>query len=237
MLRCWPARAPTVHIVLMPRPSITLKLATSLDGRIATASGESRWITGEAARAEVQKLRASHDAVMVGSGTARADDPELLARTDPPPQRQPVRVVLDTEFSLPLQGRLFSSLDRASLLVIGAADGDVLRRAALEAAGARTFGVARGPLGVDAEAALAQLAAQGIERVLCEGGGQLAASLVAAEVVDRVEWFRAPIVLGAEGRPGVAALVVTSLADAPAFRRVALRELGPDIWESYERVS
>jgi len=221
----------------MNRPRVTLKLATSLDGRIATASGESRWITSEAARAEVQKLRAAHDAVMIGAGTARADDPELLARTEPPPKRQPVRVVLDTEFSLTPRGRLFETLDRATLLVIGAADGDAARRRALDDAGARTEGVARGPVGIDAEAALAVMLGHGIERVLCEGGGQLAASLIAAEVVDRVEWFRAPIVLGAEGRPGVAALALSSLAAAPRFSRVALRELGPDIWESYERVS
>ncbi|MEQ1489316.1 MAG: dihydrofolate reductase family protein, partial [Terricaulis sp.] len=81
------------------------------------------------------------------------------------------------------------------------------------------------------------LAEHGVARVLCEGGGQLAASLIAAGVVDRLEWFRAPMVLGAEGRPGVAALALTSLAAAPRFKRVALRELGPDIWESYERVS
>ena len=221
----------------MNRPYVTLKFATSLDGRIATGSGESRWITSEAARAEVQKLRAAHDAVLVGSGTARADDPELLARTTPPPQRQPVRVVFDTEFSLQPHGRLFDTLDRATLLVIGATDGDAARRAVLDAAGARTAGVSRGPSGIDAEAALGALHKQGIVRVLCEGGGQLAASLIAAEVVDHIEWFRAPIVLGDEGRPGVGALALSSLAEAPAFRRVALRELGPDIWESYERVS
>ncbi len=221
----------------MKRPQVTLKLATSLDGRIATGAGESRWITGEAARAEVQKLRAAHDAVLIGSGTARADDPELLARTTPPPLRQPVRVVLDTEFSLAPLGRLFATLDRATLLVIGAGDGDEARRKALEDAGARTAVVARGPLGVDADAALAAMVEHGVERVLCEGGGQLAASLIAAEVVDRLEWFRAPIVLGGEGRPGVAALTLGSLADAPRFNRVALRDVGPDIWESYERIS
>jgi diaminohydroxyphosphoribosylaminopyrimidine deaminase / 5-amino-6-(5-phosphoribosylamino)uracil reductase len=219
------------------RPHVTLKLATSLDGRIATAAGESRWITGEASRAEVQKLRADAQAVMIGVGTARADDPELLTRTDPPPRRQPVRVVLDTEFSLAPSGRLFDSLDRATLLVIGASDGDQVRRKALEAAGARTDGVSRGPVGIDAEAALVALWDHGIERVLCEGGGQLAASLLVAEVVDRLEWFRAPIVLGAEGRPGVGRLALTQLSQAARWRRVALRELGPDIWESYERVS
>jgi diaminohydroxyphosphoribosylaminopyrimidine deaminase/5-amino-6-(5-phosphoribosylamino)uracil reductase len=223
--------------VLMTRPHVTLKLATSLDGRIATASGESRWITGEAARAEVQKLRASHDAVMVGSGAARADDPELLARTDPPPSKQPLRVVLDTEFAMAPSGRLFASLDRAPVLIIGAMDVEAGRRAVLEAAGAGTCGVGRAPAGVDIEAALGALADAGVERVLVEGGGELAASLIAAEAVNRIEWFRAPMVLGAEGRPGVGALALARLAAAPRFRRIALRELGPDLWESYERVS
>ncbi|ANP47896.1 RibD family protein [Candidatus Viadribacter manganicus] len=221
----------------MSRPRVTLKLATSLDGRIATAAGESRWITGEASRAEVQKLRAAHDAVLIGSGTARADDPELLARTTPPPTRQPVRIVVDTEFSLQPPGKLFDTLDRGTLLVIGAGDGDTTRRDVVERAGARTAGVARGPQGIDIEAALSVMAERGVGHVLCEGGGQLAASLIAAEAVDRLEWFRAPILLGSEGRPGVAALMLSSLAAAPAFRRVALRELGPDIWESYERIS
>ena len=85
----------------MNRPRVTLKLATSLDGRIATASGESRWITSEASRAEVQKMRAAHDAVMIGAGTARADDPSLLARTEPPPAKQPMRVVLSKHFDVP----------------------------------------------------------------------------------------------------------------------------------------
>jgi diaminohydroxyphosphoribosylaminopyrimidine deaminase/5-amino-6-(5-phosphoribosylamino)uracil reductase len=145
--------------------------------------------------------------------------------------------VLDTEFSLGPSGRLFETLDRATLLIIGAADGDKSRRDALETAGARTEGVSRGPVGIDAEAALAALWDHGVERVLCEGGGRLAASLLAAEVVDRLEWFRAPIVIGAEGRPGVGPLALTQLSQASRWRRVALRELGPDIWESYERVS
>ena len=205
----------------MTRPLVTLKLATSLDGRIATSAGESRWITGPEARAEVQRLRAACDAVLIGAGTARVDDPELLARTDPPPQRQPMRVVLDTRFSLTPRGRLFATLDQAPVVVIGAAPSDAARRAALEAAAV--------------EGALAALADLGVARLLAEGGGQVAASLIGAGVVDRIEWFRAPLLLGGEGRPSVGALAFTRLADAPAFRRVALRELGPDLWESYER--
>jgi len=221
----------------MNRPCVTLKLATSLDGRIATASGESRWITGEAARAEVQCMRAASQAIMIGAGTARADDPELLARTEPPPQSQPLRVILDTEFALPPSGRLFDSLDRAGLLVIGAVDAPAANRAALDAAGARTAAVARGPVGVDAEAALEVLRTEGVERVLVEGGGQLAASLLGADAVDHLEWFRAPMILGGDGAPSVAALALTRLSEARVWRRVALAELGPDLWESYERAS
>jgi diaminohydroxyphosphoribosylaminopyrimidine deaminase/5-amino-6-(5-phosphoribosylamino)uracil reductase len=219
----------------MPRPHVTLKLATSLDGRIATGAGESRWITGPASRAEVQKLRAAHDAVMIGAGTAWADDPELLARTDPPPPLQPMRVVLDSNLNLPPAGRLFDTLSQAPLLVIGAEDAEFERRAGLESAGARVVVIPRGAGGVDAGEALAQLASDGIERVLVEGGGKLAASLIAGGLVDRLEWFRAPILIGEEGRPSVAALALSRLADAPRFTRIALRELGPDLWESYER--
>lgn len=222
----------------MPRPRITLKLATSLDGRIATASGESRWITGEAARAEVQKLRATHDAVMIGAETARRDDPSLLARTEPAPAKQPVRVVVTSRFDIPFEGKLFANLDQSPLFVFGAERTSPARHAILEGAGARVENIAAAEGGgVEIGAVLSRLEEMGVASVLVEGGGRLAATLIAADAVDRLEWFRAPLVLGAEGRPAVAALVLAQLADAPRYRRVALRELGPDVWESYERVS
>jgi diaminohydroxyphosphoribosylaminopyrimidine deaminase/5-amino-6-(5-phosphoribosylamino)uracil reductase len=220
----------------MPRPTVTLKLATSLDGRIATASGESRWITGEAARAEVQKLRASHDAVTIGAETARRDDPSLLARTDGV-SLQPARIVLTSRFDIPFEGKLFENLAASPLIVFGAERAGSARQAILEGAGARVEVVPATDGGIDIAAVLARLDALNFGRVLAEGGGKLAAALIAADVVDRLEWFRAPTVLGGEGRPAVAALALTKLADAPRFKRVALRELGPDIWESYERVS
>lgn len=218
----------------MQRPSVTLKLATSLDGRIATASGESKWITGEAARAEVQKLRAAHDAVMIGAETARRDDPSLLARTDPE-DVQPARIVLTSQFDIPAQGRLFERLLQAPLIVFGAENAGAERQAALVSAGARVEAVPGIAGGVDIAAVLARLDALNFASVLAEGGGKLAAALIAADVVDRIEWFRAPIVLGAEGRPSVAALCQARLGDAPSYSRVALRELGADVWESYER--
>lgn len=217
----------------MARPKVTLKLATSLDGRIATASGESQWITSEASRAMVHAMRAAHDAVMIGAETARADNPSLLARTDPPATRQPLRVVVTSRLDIPLEGKL---LDGASPLVVFSAErANPAKHAILEAAGARVEQVASGANGLDMGAVLERLGALDVESVLVEGGGKLAASLVAAGAVDRLEWFRAPMLLGAEGRPAVAALALAKLAEAPTWRRVAVRELGPDLWESYER--
>lgn len=221
----------------MSRPHVTLKLATSLDGRIATASGESRWITGEEARAEVHRMRARADAVMIGAGTARADNPHLIARTTPPPPRQPTRIVLDSSLSIEPRGRLFHDLDQSPLGIIGVVGADASRRAALEAAGAYVDLVEASTNGVNLTAVLSLLANSAFERLLVEGGGVLAASLISERLVDRIEWFRSPILLGAEGRPAVGALAMRRLADASAWRRVALRELGPDLWESYERAS
>jgi diaminohydroxyphosphoribosylaminopyrimidine deaminase / 5-amino-6-(5-phosphoribosylamino)uracil reductase len=219
----------------MNRPHVTLKLATSLDARIATASGESRWITGEAARAEVHRMRAQADAVMIGAGAARADNPSLLARTEPPPARQPSRVVVTTRLELRPEGALFQDLARSPLIIFGAERAGPARHAILEAMGVRVEQVALTPPGIDIAAALERLSALGMQRVLVEGGGSLAASLIRADAVDRLEWFRAPILLGAEGTPALGNLDLQALANASRWRRVALVELGPDLWESYER--
>ncbi|MFO1018676.1 MAG: RibD family protein [Hyphomonadaceae bacterium] len=219
----------------MNRPQVTLKLATSLDGRIATAAGESRWITGEAARAEVQRLRAAHDAVLIGAETARRDNPSLLARTSPPPAKQPARVVLTTRLDLPPDLKMFAELDEAPVLIFAGERTSPARHAILAAMGAQIEGVALKDGGLDVNAALERLAALGYARVFVEGGGKVAAALIAANAVDRLEWFRAPMTLGGAGKPAIADLSYGALAEAPKWRRVALRELGPDLWESYER--
>jgi diaminohydroxyphosphoribosylaminopyrimidine deaminase / 5-amino-6-(5-phosphoribosylamino)uracil reductase len=220
----------------MNRPRVTLKLATSLDGRIATASGESRWITGEASRAEVQKLRAAHDAVLIGAETARRDNPSLLARTEPLPAKQPARVVLTSRLDLEPDLKMFSEIDQAPVILFAVERGGPARRAIFESMGVQVeYLTAREGGGVDVAAALARLNELGLQRVLVEGGGKVAAAMIAAGVVDGLEWFRAPIALGAAGRPAIADLSYGALAEAPKWRRVALRELGPDIWESYER--
>lgn len=217
-----------------PRPYVTLKLATSLDGRIAAASGESRWITGPEARAIVHGMRAAHDAVVVGIGTALADDPELTARTDPAPQKQPVRIVIDSRGRLPTDGKLAQSARRGGVMVYTAAGAQPDKRAALEALGVdvRVMGGVDGR--VDLTQALADMQSGGLYRVLVEGGGQLAASLIDAGLVDHLEWMRAPIILGARGISAIAALNDERLSAAPRWRRVNARAIGGDLWESYE---
>lgn len=211
---------------------VSLKFATSLDGRIATAAGESRWITGEAARREGHRLRAAHDAILVGAGTALADDPELTVRLpDQPQARQPLRVVLDTRLRLSPLSRLARTLHCGPVLVIG---GEGAQGEALVAAG---VGVARAPLRdgrPDIAAVLALLAARGVRSVLVEGGGEVAASCIRARQFHAVEWFRAPVLLGGDGRPAVAALALRRLHDAPKLVRRDVRMLGADLWERYE---
>ncbi|MBU6371541.1 MAG: RibD family protein [Alphaproteobacteria bacterium] len=218
------------------RPFVTLKLATSLDGRIATAAGESRWITGAAARAEVHRLRAAHDAILVGAETALADDPELTARTDPAPATQPLRIVLDSRLRLSPTSRLARTVGLGPVLVLGATDADPARAAALEAAGVAVARVSRTPHGVDLPAALAHLSGTaGVRRLFVEGGGHVAASFLTLDAVDALEWFRAPMVLGGAGRPAIAALPEGPLAAAPRFARRSVEAVGPDLWERYER--
>lgn len=216
------------------RPHVTLKLATSLDGRIAAGNGESRWITGPEARTAVHQMRAASDAVIVGIGTALADDPELTARMEPAPAKQPVRIVIDTHCRLRSESNLAQSA-RANAVIIYAAAGAVAeRRATLSALGVdvRIVGAVDGR--VDLAAALADVHAAGLQRVFVEGGGVLAASLINAGLVDRLEWMRAPIVLGARGAPAIGALADDSLDGAAHWRRLDVRAIGADLWESYE---
>ncbi len=208
------------------RPWLTLKLATSFDGRIATASGESRWITGPEARRLVHAERARHDAVMVGGGTARADDPRLDAR-GLGAARRPVRVVLSRGLDLDPGGALGRTAREAPVWLVhgGAAPARVT---AWEARGARTIAVGSEPQGLDPAAALAALGEAGLTRVLCEGGGRLAASLLAAGLVDELMGFTAGVALGAEGRPSLGPMGVGALAGAPRFRLVEARAVGGD---------
>ena len=206
------------------RPWLTLKLATSFDGRIATASGESRWITGPAARRLVHAERLRHDAVMVGGGTARADDPSLTVR-GLGAVRQPVRVVMSRGLDLDPAGVLGrTARDVPVWLVHSGADAAPWRTT-----GARLLEAAEGPGGLDPRAALRALGGAGLTRVFCEGGGRLAASLLRAGVVDELVGFTAGVALGCEGWPGLGPLGLDSLAAAPRLHLLESRPVGEDV--------
>lgn len=205
------------------RPSVTLKVATSLDGRIATGSGESKWITGEGARLEGHRLRAAHDAILVGVGTVLADDPELTARLPGRPVDQPLRVVLDSVLRTPATAKVASG----DTLILTVSEPGLIGSARVERVAAEDGRPAP-------KAVLAAIAKAGAQSVLIEGGGQVAAAFLRAGLVDRIEWFRAPILLGAEGLPCVAALALAKLAEAPKFRRLSVEPLGDDLWERYD---
>lgn len=213
--------------------TVTLKLATSLDGRIATASGESRWITGPQARQAVHRLRAEHDAVLVGVETALTDDPELTVRLEGWNGRQPARVVLDSRQRLADGCKLVVTAREIPTYVIATTPPEPR----LIEAGVRVLQVkAVGDERPELRDVLRTLTEQGLERLFVEGGGQVAGSFLRCGLVDRIEWFRAPMVIGGEGRPGIGALALSALANAPRLRRIEISELGDDLWERYERI-
>lgn len=224
--------------VTQGRPLLTLKLAASLDGRIATASGESRWITGPEARAQVHALRLAHDAVLVGGGTARADDPELTVRGFGA-VRQPVRVIAARTLNLPRTGKLAATAADVPLwLVHGARPGDVKPADAAfwVERGARLLPapVARGGQ-LDTVAVISALAEAGLTRVLCEGGGAFAAALLQAGLVDRLVLFSAGLALGAEGWPALSAMGIDVLSEAPRFTLSDVRRIGGDAMQVWMR--
>ena len=210
------------------RPFVTLKLASSFDGRIATATGESQWITGEAARADVHRLRSIHDAVMVGAGTARADDPMLTVRGHGD-VRQPVRVIVSRRLDMPMMGKLAMSAKDVPLWLCHGADADSYLTEAWSGIGARLLpcGLRAGQL--DIVAVLDALGAAGLTRIFCEGGGALAASLLGEDLVDELVGYTAGLTIGAEGLPSVGALGLERLTQAPRFALLEARAMGADV--------
>ena len=222
------------------RPLVMLKLATSLDGKIATASGESRWITGEASRARVHMMRAGHDAILIGAGTALADDPALTCRLPGMEARSPVRILVDAARRVPATALLFRTA-RETPTIYATRSGDMAALQPLEKRGVEILPLpSDGPAGsgtphVDLAALLQALGTRGLTRVMVEGGGGMGAALLRLGLVDRIAWFRAPILIGGEGIPAIAGLDLDRLGDAPAFERTGIETIGTDLLETYRR--
>ncbi len=220
------------------RPLVTLKLATSLDGRIATASGESRWITGERSRARAHLMRAEQDAILIGAGTAIADDPLLTCRLPGMEHRSPIPVVVDGGRRVPESAKLFrTARERKTILATRAPDAAGKKSlAALAAAGVEIMELPEDTPGhVDLAAMLRALGDRGLTRVMVEGGGGMGTALLRRGLVDRIAWFRAPILLGNDGVPAVAGLELAKLAEAPGFERTGVETLGDDLLETYRK--
>ncbi|MBN2740078.1 MAG: bifunctional diaminohydroxyphosphoribosylaminopyrimidine deaminase/5-amino-6-(5-phosphoribosylamino)uracil reductase RibD [Rhodobacteraceae bacterium] len=227
------AQAGFLTRITKTRPWIALKLATSFDGRIATASGESQWITGPRARAHVHALRAQFDAVMVGGGTARADDPLLTVRHFQP-KRSPARVVASKALDLPRKV-LAGSLDQAPLWMLHGPDAPIEARTFWQEAGAELIEIPVSAQQLDLKVAMRALGERGLTRVFCEGGGAFGAALLRAGLIDELIGYTAGLALGSEGRAGLGALGLDHLGDAPRFDLVESRAMGGDLYHRWRR--
>lgn len=216
------------------RPLVALKTATTLDGRIATHSGESQWITGEAARARGHLLRAQHDAIMVGVGTAAEDNPQLNCRLPGLGDRSPVRIVVDGRRRLPLTAKMVATARKQPTWMVTLPGDRDARYTAFVDAGVEMIEVEADSTGQPSlRAAMRSLAQRGLTRVLVEGGGHLSAALLRDRLVDRIYWFRAPGVMGGDGMPVAMPFGVDRLDEMARFERESVVVVGPDTLETY----
>jgi diaminohydroxyphosphoribosylaminopyrimidine deaminase/5-amino-6-(5-phosphoribosylamino)uracil reductase len=218
------------------RPHVMLKLAVSADGKAGLAGRRPAVITGEAARDRVHRLRAMYDAILIGVGTALADDPELTCRLPGMIGRSPVRAVLDSALKLPLDGRLARGAREVPLWVVTAPAAAVAREDALRERGAEVLRVDGAHGRPDLAAVLKLLAARGITRLMVEGGPTVAAAFIAADLVDEAALLRAPVTIGPDGIDALAGLPLTALTQSPRLRSRGIEPAGPDRVEMFERV-
>jgi diaminohydroxyphosphoribosylaminopyrimidine deaminase/5-amino-6-(5-phosphoribosylamino)uracil reductase len=218
------------HSAMPSHTHVVLKLALSLDGRIATRTGASRWITGATARKQVHVLRAKYSAIGVGIGTVLADDPELTVRDAP--GVNPIRVVFDSSLRMPATAKLVTTAGAVPTIAIAGEQASDQRAAALEAGGVKVVRVGLSTAGhLDLAAALAALADLSIPSILIEGGAGIAGALLAGRHVHELHAFIAPILLGPEGRPcAVGWSGPTQPASAPRIAEPIIETCGPDVY-------
>ena len=219
------------------RPKITLKLATSLDGKIALANGEAKWVTSEAARAHGRSLRAEHDAIAVGANTVEMDNPKLTTRIEG--KTNPIRMVFDSSMRLSPDCHLVATAKETPTWVFARAEGIIYPDNCAKASRLRERGVilheVAGDDGLHLEQALDIMWAGGIRSLLIEGGGTLIASFIRLGFFDRLHWYRAPLLLGGDGRNCVGALSLMQMSQAIRLRRIESSDIGPDSHEIFEK--
>ena len=221
--------------IRLGRPMVTLKLASTLDGRIATHGGESQWITETPARRLGHAMRGRHDAVMVGVGTVLADNPDLTCRIPGFRPTPNVRVIADSHLRTALTSRLLTTAATVPTWFLLREGTNLAREDAFVDLGAKLIKIPGSSVGVDLTAAMAALGSAGLTRVLVEGGAKLAAALLRADLVDRIAWFHAPAVMGGDGWPAVQAFGTETLDRMPRFRRDCITVIGNDMLSEYSR--
>jgi len=205
-----------------------VKFAQSLDGRIATITGDSQWISGPAAQRLAHRLRSQHDAILVGIGTVLADDPQLTVRLVR--GRDPLRVIIDSDLRIPFSARVLAPQAAPGTILAAATDVDSTRSAAVFGAGADVLLVPRSKdgRGIDLKRLLEELASRGVKSVLVEGGREIITSLIAERLVDRLVVVIAPKIIG-KGVEAIGDLRIEKLRDAMTFSSLRIRRLGKDI--------
>ena len=218
---------PFAKYIVRGMPYVTLKLAATLDGKIATAGGESRWITGAASRRRVHRMRNEFDAVLVGYGTVKADDPQLTCRMAG--GRNPWRIVLDSRLSIPLAAKILKQRDPENTVLVARAAAAPAKVRALEDLGARVWLLPAKKNMISWRPLLRKLARAGIVTVLIEGGGATAASALEERIVDKILFFYAPKILGGDARPMVGRLGLRRMRDALVVRDLRVEKSGADL--------
>ncbi len=226
-----------LSVLTQGRPLLRLKLATTLDGKIATRTKESQWLTGSIARRVAHAMRGRHDAVLAGVGTVLSDDPELTCRIEGFRTAPLVRIIVDSHLRTPLMSKLVRTASTAPLWLLHRDGADAARKTALAGAGARLFELPGSSAGVDLLAACQALAKAGLTRILAEGGGTLAAALLRAQLVDRLAWFHAPGIIGNDGWPAAQGFGIISLTDMPRFLPVAQERWGDDMLSTFRKAA
>ncbi len=216
----------------MDRPSISLKLATSLDGKIALANGQSKWITDEAARAKGRELRGMHNGIAIGSNTAIADNPNLTTRIDG--EADPVRIVYDSRLRLDDNSNLVQTAKDVPVIVFcNSPEENTAKHLINKGVEVRDIGYSRG---LNIMESLDYLIFRNISSILIEGGGTLAASFLRLGIVDEIHWFRAPKIIGGDGRNGIGNLLISDIGDIPEYSCFSNERLGSDTYEVFKRV-
>ncbi len=217
------------HYMRTGKPFVHLKLAMSLDGRIAASGGDSKWITTEASRHRAHLLRAEAGAVLIGAGTARNDDPLLLPRNLPDEPPRVTRAVLDPRLTTPLDGQLVATSQDAPVILFASQEAPQDRVRQFERAGVEIVGIQTSETGLDLDSVLGELGARGIRGVLVEGGGETASRFLKQDLVDKATLFYAPKILGAEGVPAIGNLDLKRVADASQLGVSAVEQLDGDL--------